>query len=117
MNPEVMLLHRPFHHFSNVHGSEMLSHVVDHCQNRGLGLLPATVFQRRPRTVFYIPETDAQATFGAHSLQVVGSVVGGQRVFWQIDPERKTVYEVKAWEIKDGFKPHDCGGRGQRDGV
>merc|ERR1712083_97503 len=52
VNPEVMVLDKPLHHYTR----EVLLHVAsvikEHVQNRGLCLPAETLIDRRPRTVF-----------------------------------------------------------------
>jgi len=60
-NPNVMILQRPLHHFNEEVGDQVLDVLRLHVQNRGLGYRDANVQHRRPRTVFFIPDTASQA--------------------------------------------------------
>merc|ERR1712151_371802 len=61
MNPEVMVLQRPLHHFDSDKQQEILDVIKDHRDNRGVGMDPSTRGQRRPRTVFYTSESEELA--------------------------------------------------------
>eukprot|EP00746_Dinoflagellata_sp_MGD_P082955 gnl/MRDRNA2_/MRDRNA2_32985_c0_seq1.p1 gnl/MRDRNA2_/MRDRNA2_32985_c0~~gnl/MRDRNA2_/MRDRNA2_32985_c0_seq1.p1 ORF type:complete len:588 (+),score=99.87 gnl/MRDRNA2_/MRDRNA2_32985_c0_seq1:120-1766(+) len=89
MNPEVMVLQRPLYHFGQKAAEQMLKHIKKHVDNRGLCLPESTAHKRRPRTVFFSPETKEQAEVAD--------------VIWQIDKEKKTVYETTADSLQDDF--------------
>jgi len=63
MNPEVMVLNRPCCHCDSqtVETSNTLRLMREMVDTRGVGLSPATIHRRRPRTAFFTPETDSQA--------------------------------------------------------
>lgn len=62
MNPEILLLQRPFsHHDDTEESKKVLRAIKEHNRNRGIGLPPEQKSQRRPRSVFYTPENDEQA--------------------------------------------------------
>eukprot|EP00930_Biecheleria_cincta_P057486 TRINITY_DN43419_c0_g1_i1.p1 TRINITY_DN43419_c0_g1~~TRINITY_DN43419_c0_g1_i1.p1 ORF type:complete len:406 (+),score=61.28 TRINITY_DN43419_c0_g1_i1:117-1220(+) len=61
MNPEVMVLQRPCHHFAAGESHRILKLLRDHTDSRGVGMPQQSVAQRRPRTVFFTPEMDSQA--------------------------------------------------------
>jgi len=97
MNPEVIVCHRPFAHFSVEKGKIMLNALKEHVENRGLMLPIENRFRRRPRTGFYIPESVAQAK--------------AANVVWQVDPAGSglggsVVYETSADKLSQDFQPH-----------
>jgi ABC-type multidrug transport system fused ATPase/permease subunit len=63
MNPEVMVLNRPCCHCDSqtVETSNTLRLMREMIDTRGVGMSPATIHRRRPRTAFFTPETDSQA--------------------------------------------------------
>jgi len=62
MNPEVLVLQRPFRHFSEVEGEHgrVISAIHHHIASRGLCMPVSTACRRRPRTVFFTAETKTQ---------------------------------------------------------
>lgn len=80
MNPEVMVLQRPLHHFDADTGMRIFHLLKHHTHNRGLLLPESSSRRRRPRTCFFAPETAAQAK--------------DADVVWQIDDQIKTVVDV-----------------------
>mmetsp|Transcript_39292 Transcript_39292/g.87824 ORF Transcript_39292/g.87824 Transcript_39292/m.87824 type:complete len:822 (-) Transcript_39292:77-2542(-) len=91
MNPDVLVLHRPFHHFDIGTADDVLQVIKEHHENRGLCLPVEDKTGRRPRCVVFSPETVAQAV-QAHML-------------WQIDHIDKTVREVGKNELNERFEP------------
>jgi len=65
MNPEVMVLHRPFMHYpkaGNDKSAELVMEILsEHVRNRGFEMDPATKSSRRPRSVFFTPDSPEQA--------------------------------------------------------
>ena len=62
LNPEVMVLQRPLHHFEATAAELILSVLKKHVAERGLAMPQGNAKRhRRPRTVFFSPETVAQA--------------------------------------------------------
>lgn len=62
MNPEVLVLQRPFRRFSEGQGERkrLMEAIHQHISSRGMCLDPSTVGRRRPRTVFFTAETKSQ---------------------------------------------------------
>jgi ABC-type ATPase involved in cell division len=62
MNPEVLVLQRPFRRFSEGQGERrrLMDAIRNHINLRGLGLDPKTAGRRRPRTVFFTAEAKSQ---------------------------------------------------------
>eukprot|EP00930_Biecheleria_cincta_P013357 TRINITY_DN11951_c0_g1_i2.p1 TRINITY_DN11951_c0_g1~~TRINITY_DN11951_c0_g1_i2.p1 ORF type:complete len:809 (+),score=134.74 TRINITY_DN11951_c0_g1_i2:116-2542(+) len=93
MNPEVLVLHRPFHHYDNDTGDRALKQLKEHHKNRGLGMPEEERLCRRPRSVFYSPETEGQA----EKADVV----------WQIgrkaEEQAGTVFEISKYKINKDF--------------
>eukprot|EP00928_Gymnodinium_smaydae_P006106 TRINITY_DN12127_c0_g2_i4.p1 TRINITY_DN12127_c0_g2~~TRINITY_DN12127_c0_g2_i4.p1 ORF type:complete len:235 (-),score=26.38 TRINITY_DN12127_c0_g2_i4:24-728(-) len=89
MNPEVMVLQRPLHHFNRDIGAFMLKIHKEHVDNRGLCLPSAGMKRRRPRGVFFSPETKDQ---GAQA-----------DVIWQINKITHTVHEIDEEQLADDF--------------
>jgi len=89
-NPNVMVLQRPLHHFNE----ETADHVLDvlrmHVQSRGLGYPDTNVEHRRPRTLFLIPESLAQARKAD--------------TIWECDQHTRTVTEMKQDASRLGTK-------------
>jgi len=95
MNPDMLVLHRPFHHFDIGTADDVLQVIKQHHENRGLCLPADERITRRPRCVVFSPETVEQAV-QAHIL-------------WQIDHIQKTVLEVGKNEINHRFEPASAG--------
>merc|ERR1712194_821730 len=61
MNPEVLLMHRPFCHFHRESETARLSSAMcGHRDTRGLYLPSETVSHRRPRTIFFTVDSPSQ---------------------------------------------------------
>ncbi|CAE8585907.1 unnamed protein product [Polarella glacialis] len=60
MNPEVMVLQRPLHHYNVKAASEALTLLKEHVRNRGVGWPEETAAKRRPRIVFFTAESPQQ---------------------------------------------------------
>eukprot|EP00929_Paragymnodinium_shiwhaense_P011267 TRINITY_DN11679_c0_g1_i2.p1 TRINITY_DN11679_c0_g1~~TRINITY_DN11679_c0_g1_i2.p1 ORF type:complete len:865 (+),score=85.20 TRINITY_DN11679_c0_g1_i2:91-2685(+) len=90
LNSEVLVLHRPFHHYDDHTSRRVMRVIRKHMQNRGLGLSPETAHGRRPRTIIFTPETVEELDAD---------------LFWQLDPHLKTVYAVAQSEVMPGFVP------------
>uniref|UniRef100_A0A7S2KED4 ABC transporter domain-containing protein n=1 Tax=Zooxanthella nutricula TaxID=1333877 RepID=A0A7S2KED4_9DINO len=89
MNPEVLVLHRPFHNY-DAPAQKLVARVLrDHMANRGLCLPAETWAERRPRTLFFTPESVVQAQLAD--------------VIWQIDPVSASVYEISPQELRPDF--------------
>merc|ERR1711971_473955 len=71
MNPELLVLQRPLHHFRDAAKQEIFTLIRQHVSNRGLSYPPGTVHNRRPRTCFMSTESRAQAM--------------ATDVYWEID--------------------------------
>ncbi|CAE7273639.1 ssuB2, partial [Symbiodinium necroappetens] len=67
MNPDMLVLHRPFHHFDIGTADDVLQVIKQHHENRGLCLPADERITRRPRCVVFSPETVEQAV-QAHIL-------------------------------------------------
>eukprot|EP00435_Cladocopium_sp_Y103_P029599 s638_g7.t1 len=91
MNPDLLVLHRPFHHFDLGTADSILNVIKIHHENRGACLPAADLTSRRPRCVVFSPETVEQAQ-QAHIL-------------WQIDHLEKTVREVGRNDLNHRFEP------------
>lgn len=52
-NPEVLILHKPFRCFGELTKANVMRAILEHIQNRGIGMSQETLFMRRPRTCFY----------------------------------------------------------------
>jgi len=89
MNPEVLVLHRPFHNYDVYTQQKVLEMLVKHKEERGLGQPKASWRYRRPRTIFFTPESVEQAKYAD--------------VIWQIDKEHKQVVEISFEELQHGF--------------
>ncbi|CAE7412923.1 ABCB10 [Symbiodinium pilosum] len=63
MNPNLMVLQRPLHHYDDATGDLVLNLLKEHVANRGLELPEDSILQRRPRSCFLTVESakDAQA--------------------------------------------------------
>jgi len=62
MNPELLVLHRPFMYYPKDSGADhSYAHIMDalleHRDNRGFKMPAESLSERRPRTVFYSPDT------------------------------------------------------------
>jgi len=80
-NPNVMVLQRPLHHFNEDVGNQILHVIRLHVESRGLGYPEDSVHSRRPRTVFFVPDSAAQATQAD--------------TIWQIDRKTHSVFETQ----------------------
>lgn len=89
MNPEILVLHRPFHNFDAHTQQKVLNLLKHHRDNRGLGLPKSSWAHRRPRTIFFTPESLEQAQEAD--------------VIWQIDSDNKRIVEISREELRDGF--------------
>jgi hypothetical protein len=81
MNPEVMVLHRPFMHYHKVPGVRgscevVKDAIIKHRSTRGLAMPKASVHLRRPRTVFFTPEDEADDEIADH-IWTMPPAVGG----------------------------------------
>eukprot|EP00930_Biecheleria_cincta_P072846 TRINITY_DN6018_c0_g2_i1.p1 TRINITY_DN6018_c0_g2~~TRINITY_DN6018_c0_g2_i1.p1 ORF type:complete len:930 (-),score=128.93 TRINITY_DN6018_c0_g2_i1:71-2725(-) len=91
MNPEILILYRPFHHFDHSTAERLLEVIKRHHSNRGLCLPEELASTRRPRSIFFSPETLEQAA-EAH-------------VLWQIDHIHRTVFEIGVEDLNASFMP------------
>jgi ATPase subunit of ABC transporter with duplicated ATPase domains len=62
MNPEMLVCSRPYHHFDPTSAKVIEKVLMKHHDNRGLGMDKESVFRRRPRSLFFTPETAEQAS-------------------------------------------------------
>lgn len=88
-NPEVMVLHRPFSSYDAACQEVVQQVLTRHVRDRGFGLPLETWVERRPRTVFFTPETKQQAALAD--------------AVWQIDPESSSVFKTSAQEVQKDF--------------
>eukprot|EP00747_Dinoflagellata_sp_TGD_P062662 gnl/TRDRNA2_/TRDRNA2_153115_c0_seq1.p1 gnl/TRDRNA2_/TRDRNA2_153115_c0~~gnl/TRDRNA2_/TRDRNA2_153115_c0_seq1.p1 ORF type:complete len:513 (+),score=97.25 gnl/TRDRNA2_/TRDRNA2_153115_c0_seq1:193-1539(+) len=82
MNPEVLVLSRPLHHYDDETSREVLSIIKAHVRARGLLLPEETCHRRRPRTCFYSPESPKHANMADTR--------------WYFEVEHHTVRELEA---------------------
>lgn len=61
VNPEVLVLQRPFSHYDEPESQKIMRVIQAHIRNRGLNLLSNNISRRRPRTCFLTPESVQQA--------------------------------------------------------
>lgn len=73
MNPELLVLHRPFMYYPKDSGDgadHSYAHIMDalleHRDNRGFKMPAETLSERRPRTVFYSPDTRDEEILADH---------------------------------------------------
>jgi ABC-type multidrug transport system fused ATPase/permease subunit len=97
MNPEVMVLHRPFMHYPKAGDddtSELIREILrQHRDNRGFQMNPDDAYKRRPRTCFFTPDTrwEAQTADFCWKLpkQVGGPCIADEpSVAWPENPGR-----------------------------
>mmetsp|Transcript_136860 Transcript_136860/g.292335 ORF Transcript_136860/g.292335 Transcript_136860/m.292335 type:complete len:535 (-) Transcript_136860:110-1714(-) len=81
MNPEVLVLHKPLHHFDEQTGRDVLQVIKQHVKNRGLCVPEEECVFRRLRTCFFNPLLTEHAELAD--------------TIWMIDEESKTVKQVK----------------------
>mmetsp|Transcript_86481 Transcript_86481/g.192552 ORF Transcript_86481/g.192552 Transcript_86481/m.192552 type:complete len:91 (+) Transcript_86481:2-274(+) len=79
---------------------EVLAVIERHHKNRGLGLPEDSAMLRRPRTIFFSPETVDQAQHAD--------------VLWQLDTKRKTVVEIGRGQINERFEADNLQATWQR---
>ena len=70
MNPEVMVLQRPLHHYNATTAVAMLKLLRAHVEERGLALPEERRTHRRPRTAFFTMENPAQAEAADMTLHI-----------------------------------------------
>lgn len=61
MNPEVLVLQRPLHHYDDLNAGKVLEVLYTHVHERGLGLPEKGHRHRRPRSCFLSVERPEQA--------------------------------------------------------
>eukprot|EP00913_Durusdinium_trenchii_P003383 g3132.t1 len=83
MNPHLLVLHRPFHHFDLGTADDVLNVIQIHHENRGASLPQQTL-------IFGSPTVEQAQK--AHTV-------------WQIDHHEKTVREVKPSDLNHRFEP------------
>lgn len=92
MNPEVLVLHRPFMHWPSTGVSEshdrFLQAFREHRDNRGFKMPPETVSQRRPRTVFFTPEDQEEGKLADQSW-VMSKGKGNQMQVTETKPNQE----------------------------
>jgi len=91
MNPEMLILQRPLHFYQPSEQSGVMRIIRQHIANRGIGLPKDTKKYRRPRTLFFSPETPEQTKEAD--------------LIWQIDPVTKSMYLVHHRRVSQGFIP------------
>lgn len=89
MNPEVLVLQRPLHHYDTATRMAVLDVLKLNVSNRGVGMPQATASRRRPRTVFFTPEAVEEA-------EEADDV-------WQIDMDRKEVFVTSKAKLTPSF--------------
>eukprot|EP00930_Biecheleria_cincta_P047101 TRINITY_DN32589_c0_g1_i1.p1 TRINITY_DN32589_c0_g1~~TRINITY_DN32589_c0_g1_i1.p1 ORF type:complete len:827 (-),score=142.55 TRINITY_DN32589_c0_g1_i1:24-2504(-) len=94
MNPEILILYRPFHHFDASTSTHLLQVIKKHHSNRGLCLPTESANARRPRSIFFSPETLDQAAEAD--------------VLWQIDHIQRTVFKIGLEELNASFMPESA---------
>jgi len=102
MNPEVLVLQRPFRHFSEGQGERkrLMEAIRQHITCRGLGMDATTVGRRRPRTVFYTAEQKSEED--------------AADVIWEINDVDKSISmrlgtaSIEAEGKKDGRQPSEA---------
>lgn len=62
VNPEVLILQRPLIHFDDDEADRVRKVLFHHIRNRGLCLPKETAARRRPRTLFFSPSSEREAT-------------------------------------------------------
>jgi len=94
MNPEVLVLQRPLHHFESTLATLILDIMRRHVEEKGLAMPQGNAARhRRPRTCFYTPETVEQAKRAD--------------VIWQISSvsaNASTVHMTLPQDLADGFE-------------
>jgi len=100
MNPEIMVMHRPLLHYSRESGRQIVSHMVSHVKNRGMGHSTAMLSFRRPRTIFC--STDE----GDEALESISDS------HWLVDGKTKALVEMSSTS-----QPFDYFQRGMNGGV
>lgn len=94
MNPEVLVLQRPLHHYEATTAKEVLATIRKHVNERGLCMPQGRqALRRRPRTCFFSPESVDQATEAD--------------VIWQIrdlGQQGQSVLVALASELVEGFE-------------
>lgn len=77
MNPELMVLHRPFMNYPNKKQSDHIATILkEHRDTRGFQMDPSQKHTRRPRTMFFTPDTPEEAEI-ADQCWVLPTEVGG----------------------------------------
>lgn len=89
-NPEVLVLHRPLHNYDAPTQEAVLALLKNHTINRGLGLPESEWHHRRPRTLFFTPESVEQAAVAD--------------VIWHIDPTNSSVSVVAVQDLQKDFR-------------
>ncbi|CAE7242184.1 Abcb7 [Symbiodinium necroappetens] len=81
MNPEVMVLQRPLHHYDAPTAAIILGLLQAHVRERGLGFPAKDREHRRPRTVFFTVEEKSQAEASDVIWRITddGAVVTGSK--------------------------------------
>eukprot|EP00930_Biecheleria_cincta_P072845 TRINITY_DN6018_c0_g1_i1.p1 TRINITY_DN6018_c0_g1~~TRINITY_DN6018_c0_g1_i1.p1 ORF type:complete len:906 (-),score=152.00 TRINITY_DN6018_c0_g1_i1:183-2900(-) len=101
MNPEILILYRPFHHFDQSTAENLMQVIQQHHRNRGLCLPEELASMRRPRTVFFSPETLEQACEA--------------NVLWQIDHIQKKVFQIQPEGLNPSFQPASASELAERE--
>jgi len=77
MNPELLVFHRPFMNYPNRPDADIANILKEHRDNRGFEMDPKQKYTRRPRTMFFTPDSDEDAQI-ADECWVLPSEVGGE---------------------------------------
>jgi len=78
MNPEVMVMQRPLYHYGVRDSKKILQAIRDHVDCRGLEMPLAGRSKRRPRTVIFSTETDAECKICDAVWELQNSVADGE---------------------------------------
>ncbi|CAE6921301.1 lolD [Symbiodinium natans] len=95
MNPEVLVLQRPLHHYDKKTGELVLDLLKENVQSRGLELPEKNRVHRRPRTCFFTVEAETDA----HRADVV----------WYIDRSTVRNYDDPGTVTSEFFKAKTLG--------
>eukprot|EP00929_Paragymnodinium_shiwhaense_P023326 TRINITY_DN14630_c0_g1_i1.p1 TRINITY_DN14630_c0_g1~~TRINITY_DN14630_c0_g1_i1.p1 ORF type:complete len:835 (-),score=196.50 TRINITY_DN14630_c0_g1_i1:29-2533(-) len=88
MNPEVLMMQRPFSMYNSITGSLVLQALLMHVRERGLFLPEDSLENRRPRTLFY----------STVSLGDIPETEGPDRI-WRMTPYGKAPLPVHVQEV------------------
>jgi len=86
MNPEVLVLQKPLIHYDTQTDLVVVEVMRTYVRNRGVGLPKASMRLRRPRTLFFTPDTKEQAEHAD--------------LIWKIDHDKKTIVTVQFSDLE-----------------